>query len=349
MKAAVIERTRTGKTLTVTEVPEPQVGPHDVLVQVRRAGVCGSDTHGFLDVEGTSRGAGLILGHEIGGVIARIGEDVTGVGVGDRVHVDPQVVCHQCGPCRAGWISICDHKRVLGSSRRGFVQGGMAERVAVNSSAVYTLPDAVSDEHAPLIEPLANALHVLTRLDVQPGHSVLVLGAGPLGLCMLEAMASTGVSPILVSDTSATKRAIAAGLGAHEVIDPMNDNLPAQVRAVLGAAGVDITIEAVGIEATYRQAIEVTRKRGKIGFFGAVAEQVALPLLPILHKELNLIGCTGANREDIQHAIAMLADGRVNFTGWPITTVGLEGAEAAIRSLGDPQSRTVKVLIDPSR
>jgi L-iditol 2-dehydrogenase len=348
MKAAVIASTIRGKTLRVTQVPAPEVGADEVLVRVTRAGICGSDTHGFLDDAGTSRAADLIMSHEIGGVVAAVGKEVTGLPIGARVHVDPQVVCGRCEPCRAGWISICDHKRVLGSSLRGFVQGGMAELVVAKADAVYLLPDSVSDEHAPLLEPLANAIHVLERLQVA-GRTVLVLGAGPLGLAMVEAMASGGVSTIIASDTSEAKRAIALHAGASAVIDPLTQDVPARVRELVGEAGVDVTIEAVGIEATYRQAIEVTRKRGSIGFFGAVASEVSLPLLPILHKELQLVGCTGANRVDILQALAMVADGRVRFRGWPIHTVGLGEAEGAIRALVDPQSTTVKVLVDPSR
>ncbi len=348
MKAAVVTRTPHGKTLRVSEVPDPEVGAGEVLIRVTRAGICGSDTHGFLDDEGTSRAADLIMGHEIGGVVAAIGDGVEGLPIGARVHVDPQVVCGRCEPCLSGWISICDHKRVLGSSLRGFAQGGMAELVVAQADAVYLLPDSVSDEQAPLIEPLANAIHVLQRLQVM-GGAVLVLGAGPLGLAMVEAMASSDVATIIVSDTSDAKRQIALGAGASATIDPLVEDVPARVRELVGETGVDITIEAVGIEATYRQAIECTRKRGSVGFFGAVAPAVSLPLLPILHKELHLVGCTGANRPDIDQAISMVADGRVRFRGWPIRTVGLADAEVAIRALTDPQSRTVKLLVDPSR
>ncbi|MEO7236449.1 MAG: alcohol dehydrogenase catalytic domain-containing protein [Lapillicoccus sp.] len=348
MRAAVVTRTAQGKELRVAEVAAPVPGEGQVLVRVTRAGICGSDTHGFLDDAGTARGDGLIMSHEIGGMVAAVGAGVTGLPVGARVHVDPQVVCGRCEPCRSGWISICDHKRVLGSSLRGFVHGGLAELVLVQADAVYLLPDAVTDDQAPLIEPLANAVHVLERLQVT-GQSVLVLGAGPLGLAMVEAMASRGVPVIIVSDTSAAKRAIAADAGATATIDPLAQDVPARVRELVGPAGIDITIEAVGIEVTYRQAIEATRKRGSIGFFGAVAAEVSLPLLPILHKELHLVGCTGANRADIRLALEMVADGRVRFRGWPIRTVGLSEAEEAIRALADPQSRTVKVLVDPLR
>lgn len=347
MKAAVIEITGGTKTLAVRTLPDPEVGPNDVLVRVRRVGVCGSDTHGFLDNEGTSRASGLAMGHEIGGVVEAVGTAVTRLAPGQRVHVDPQVVCGQCGPCQAGWISICDNKRVLGSSLRGFQQGGMAELVLANEAAVWPLPDEVSDDQAPLLEPLANALHVLSRVDPKPDSSVLVIGAGPLGLCMIEGLLARGVHTVIVSETSPVKRAIATGLGDVKTVDPMTEDLIQRVTALVGPQGVDLTIEAVGIEPTYRQAIAATRKRGTVAFFGAVAAEITLPLLPILHKELHLIGCTGANRPEILEAINLVASGAIRFTGWPIHTTGFSGAESAIRNLADSHSSIVKVLVDP--
>lgn len=348
MKAAVIELTDGRKKLNVCDLPDPDVGSNDVLVRVRRVGVCGSDTHGFIDDKGTSRAPGLAMGHEIGGVVESVGSAVTRLVPGQRVHVDPQVVCGQCGPCQADWISVCDNKRVLGSSLRGFQQGGMAELVVADEKAIWPLPDEVTDEQAPLLEPLANALHVLRRVNPQPGSTVLVIGAGPLGLCMVEGLFAHGVHTVIVSETSPVKRAIAAGLGEVMLIDPATEDLAERVAQLVGPGGVDLTIEAVGIEATYRQAIAATRKRGNIAFFGAVAAEITLPLLPILHKELHLIGCTGANRAEIAEAIELVASGRVRFTGWPIQTTGFDGAEAAIRGIADTHSSIVKVLVDPS-
>ncbi len=347
MRAAIVTRAAEGKVLAVAEVPTPQIGADEVLVRVGRAGICGSDTNGFQDSHGTSRDTNLIMGHEIGGVVAAVGNRVAGVEVGTGVHADPQVVCGRCEPCRSGWISICDRKMVLGSSLRGFVQGAMAEFVTAQATAVYPLPDSVSDEQAPLLEPLVNAIHVLQRLQAN-GGTVLVLGAGPLGLAMVEAM-EYGVATIIVSDTSEAKREIALSAGASAAIDPLVEDVPARVRELVGQVGVDITIEAVGIESTYQQATQSTRKRGSVGFFGAVA-----PRSPYR-------SCQSCTRNSTSSA----APGPTAPTStrpspwWPTAGSvprvadpdrGAGGRRRGDpRALTDPKSRTVKLLVDPTR
>ncbi|WP_270889292.1 zinc-dependent alcohol dehydrogenase [Pedococcus sp. 5OH_020] len=348
MRAAVVIAEPGGKHLEVRQVPKPQPGPGQVLVQVAFAGVCGSDTHGFLDTEGTSRADGLIMSHEISGTIAEHGPGVSDPPVGTRVTVDPQVVCGQCPACRKGWISICDHKQVLGSSLRGFVQGGMAEYVVTHQATVHPVPPSVTDEQAALIEPLANALHTVRRAEVQPGDNVVVLGAGPLGLCMVQCLRNTAARVIAVTDPSETRRNLALLCGADIAWDPRTTDVEASVLELTSGRGADVVIESVGIEATYRQAITVVRKRGRVMFFGAVQPEVSLPLLPILHKELSLIGCTGAN-DETGPAIELVAAGKVDLSAMTGTVAGLNDAESAIRAQLEPGYSSVKLLIDPRR
>lgn len=348
MRAAVITTEASIKHLAVREVPKPQPGTGQVLVKVAFAGVCGSDTHGFIDSQGTSRADGLIMSHEISGTIAEHGADVTAPPVGTRVTVDPQVVCGACPACRKGWISICDHKRVLGSSLRGFVQGGMAEYVVTDQATVYPVPESVTDEQAALIEPLANALHTVRRAHIQPGDCVVVLGAGPLGLCMVQCLRNAGAGVIMVTDPSKIRRDLALRFGADFACDSATTDLETSVLELTSGRGADVVIESVGIDATYRQAIAVVRKRGRVMFFGAVQPEVLLPLLPILHKELSLIGCTGANDETAP-AIELVAAGKVDLSPMTGTVAGLNDAESAIRAQVEPGYSSVKLLIDPRR
>ena len=143
MKAAVIRVENDKKILRIEDVENPTVGDHDVLVRIMASGICGSDLHGFLDSAGTARRDGLIMGHEAAGEVVDLGPLVKSVSVGDHVTIDPQVVCGTCIPCRNGWISICDNKRVIGSSLRGFEQGTMSELASVPESQVYVVPDSM--------------------------------------------------------------------------------------------------------------------------------------------------------------------------------------------------------------
>lgn len=348
MRAAVVVADGNTKKLQIQERPIPEPGAGEVLVRVAYAGVCGSDTHGFLDVTGTARGDGLIMGHEISGEVATLGPGVTGPPLGTRVTVDPQVVCHACTPCQQGWISICDHKRVLGSSLRGFVPGGMAEYVITADQTVHPVPETVNDQQAALIEPLSNALHTVRRAEIQPGETVVVLGCGPLGLCMIQCLRQAGAGIIIATDTSPIRRQVATQLGADYAWAPQTTNVEHEVHRLTQGSGADVVIESVGIQDTYRQAIALTRKRGRVMFFGAVVPSVSLPLLPILHRELTLVGCTGAN-EETPDAIALVADGAIDLSPLTGNVSCLDNAEESIRAQLEPGYNSVKLLIDPRR
>jgi 2-desacetyl-2-hydroxyethyl bacteriochlorophyllide A dehydrogenase len=346
VKAAVIQMIDGHKKLQTEELPTPEIGPTGVLVHVTAAGICGSDLHGFLDDEGTSRRPGLIMSHEAAGIVAAVGNEVTRLSVGDRVTVDPQVTCGVCLPCRRGWISICDNKRVTGSSLRGFEQGAMAEYLAVEEKQVFVIPDSMSMEEAAMIEPLSNALHVVNRAGLQLGQTVVILGAGTLGLCMVQAVALSGVSNVIVSDTSDFRLEVASGTGATKVVNPMRDDLRSVVAEITRGLGADVVIESVGIDATYQDAIQIVRKRGRVMFFGAVQDTVTLPLLPILHKEIDIVGCTGAN-DETSTAIDLVAAGKIDLR--PIITheYALDEAQSAFDVLSDRTANAIKVQVRP--
>ena len=345
MKAAVIRLEGGEKVLRLEDVPEPVCGDQDVLVRVSYVGVCGSDLHAFVDPSDMGRPPGLIMGHEPSGEVAAVGVAVKRVTVGDRVTIDPQITCGTCWPCSQGWISICDNnKKVTGGSRG--VQGAMAEFVCVSERQVFPVPANVSLEEAAMIEPLANALHVVNRAEVAPGDVVVVLGAGPIGLCLVQCLRAVGADPVVVSEVAKNRRKIAEDLGATRVVDPRVEDLTSVVSEVSGGRGADVVIESVGIDATYQQALEIARKRGKVAFFGAIQPTVVLPLLTILWKELSLIGCTGANTETLT-AIDRLAAGQIKLA--PILThrFPLSRANEAMESLADPDSGAIKVLVSP--
>lgn len=344
MKAAVIRMDGDRKVLRTENVDEPECSEHDVLVRIRASGICGSDLHGFLDSAGTARREGLIMGHEGAGQVVAVGSAVTRVAVGDRVALDPQVACGSCVPCQHGWISICDNKRVSGSSLRGFEQGTMAELAAVPEQRVFRLPESVSYSDGAMVEPLSNALHLVNRAGIQLGDTVMIFGAGTLGLCILQCVKLAGAGQIIVSDTSQHRLAVAKELGADLVLTPLEASVRDEVKAVTAGQGADVVIESVGIDATYQEAIHTVRKRGKIMFFGAVQDTVTVDLLPILHKEINIIGCTGANNET-EIAIDLLSRGKISVSPLLTHEFGLSEAQTAFDTLSDPTSNSIKVQI----
>lgn len=347
MKAAVIRHADNAKILSIEDMPTSEPAPGEILVRVRASGICGSDLHGFLDSTGTNRREGLIMGHETAGEVAAVGEGVTRFAVGDRVTVDPQVVCGICEPCSKGWISICDNKRVTGSSLRGFEHGSMGEYLAVAEGQAYAIPDDLDFDIAAMIEPLSNAAHVVNRADVKLGDTVVIVGAGTLGLCMLQCVVAAGASKIIVSDTSPLRLEVARTLGAHIVVNPTEENLRTVVAESTSGRGADIVIESVGIDITYQDTIHLVRKRGKIMFFGAVQPTVTVDLMPILHKEITILGCTGANEEEMQIAINLVRTGVVNLRPLITHQFTLADADKAFRTLTDPAAGSIKVQVLP--
>lgn len=346
MKAAIIRLENDRKVLSIENVDDPSYGDHDVLIRVRASGICGSDAHGFFDPSGAARQPGLIMGHEGAGEVIAIGRNVSRVSIGDRVAIDAQITCGNCGPCSKGWISICDNKRVIGSSRIELNHGTMAEVIAVHEKQAFRIPDNVTFSEGAMIEPLANALHVLNRAQIGIGDVVVIFGAGTLGLCMLQGAKLTGAKRIIVSDTSASRLEVARRLGADTLLNPTTQSVRDEVLKLSGGSGADVVIEAVGIDATYQEAIHTVRKRGKVMFFGAVQETVTVDLMPILHKEINILGCTGAN-DETQLAIDMVSAGRIDLGILLTHQFDLDATQQAFDTLAQPNNVAIKVQVNP--
>src|SRR5690625_645450 len=297
MRAAVIEQTENVKKIKMKNVDRPQISNNEVLVKVESVGICGSDLQGFFDQDSTKRVPGLIMGHEASGEVVEIGSDVTRVKLGDRVAIDPQVTCGYCESCKRGWYSVCDNKKIIGSNLKGFLHGAMAEFAAIDQNQLFILPNNVSYKEGALVEPLSNAIHIFNRVKLNIGDKVVVIGAGTLGLCILQVAKLAGAEEVIVIDKSDHRLGVAEKLRADITINPSDTDVENHINKITKNRGVDVVVEAVGIDATYRQAISLVRKKGTIMFFGAAQDLVTLDLYPILHKEIKMIGCTGADWE----------------------------------------------------
>jgi L-iditol 2-dehydrogenase len=286
------------------------------------------------------------MGHEAAGEVAKIGADVTRVRVGDRVAIDPQIVCGQCFQCDHGWYTVCDNKKVVGSALRGFINGAMAEYVPVNERQLYRLPDNLSMAEGAMMEPVSNAVHVFNRVKLDLCDTVVVIGAGALGLSMLQAAKLAGAGKTISIDLSPYRLKIAEELGADVIINAGESDPTPEVQKLTEGRGADVVAEAAGVETTYRQAIAMVRKRGSIMFFGALVRVIKVDLYPILHKELTLIGCTGANWE-CGPSVDLMASGKINVN--PIITheLPLERAQEAFELFDNPESDTIKVILKP--
>src|SRR5579859_1460525 len=257
MKALVLKEYN---CFSYEEVPAPVPGPDEVLAAVKACGICGSDVHGMDGSTGRRRPP-IIMGHEASGVIASVGSGVKQWVTGDRVTFDSTIYCGECHFCRLGNINLCENRRVLGVSCEDYRQdGAFAEYVVVPQRILYRVPEGLSFEHAAMVEPFAIALHAVRRSGVELNETVVVVGAGTIGLALVQALSQTGCGRLVVTDVVAERLALATKLGATHVINSATEPAEKKVMELTGGRGADACFEAVGIPSTVDFALRCLRK-----------------------------------------------------------------------------------------
>ena len=294
MKALVM---REYKRFEYEDVPEPKIGPGDVLIQVKACGICGSDVHG-MDGSSGRRVPPVIMGHEAAGVIVEVGGAVAGWRSGDRVTFDSTVYCGDCFFCRKGLPNLCDNRRILGVSCAEFrMDGAFAEYVAVPSRVLYRLPDALSFERAAMVEGTSVAFHAVNRTPIRLNDTVVVVGAGMIGLLVVQALRLAGCGQIVAVDLDDARLAAARDLGATATLRSDREDVPAAVANLTEGRGADLAFEVVGITPTIRLAVASVRKGGSVTLVGNVSQGVDMPLQAIVTRELTLYGTAASNGE----------------------------------------------------
>src|ERR1700677_393257 len=308
MQALVLENVR---DLHMREVPEPAVGPLDVLIKVKACGICGSDVHGYDGTTGR-RIPPLVMGHEAAGVVAKIGTEVDSFRVGDRVTFDSTIYCDKCLYCSKGAVNLCDNRQVLGGSCGDYRRdGAFAEYVSVPQHIVYALPDSFPLEKAALIEAVSIAVHAARITGIQPGDSAVVVGAGMIGLLAIQALRVYGCSKIIAIDLEESKLALARTLGADETLLATDPELSAKLKALTDGRGPDIAVEVVGVQKSIVAAIENVRRGGTVTLVGNLAPAVEIPLQTVVTRQLKLQGsCASAG--EYRECIRLMDSGAIN-------------------------------------
>ena len=334
------------KTLSVVDMPTPEIGDDDVLVRVRACGICGSDIHGY-DGSTGRRIPPLVMGHEAAGVIERVGRGVHGFEPGERVSFDSTVSCGTCPFCRRGQINLCDNRTVLGVSCGDYRRhGAFAEYVAVPSRILYKLPDSLPFERAALIESVSIAVHAVSRHVPQPDDTVVVVGAGMIGLLVIQVLKAKGPKDIVAVDVDPRKLALAQRMGATRTLNPKDNDMQAAVRDVTGGRGADVSFEVVGHGDTVLSAIRSLRKGGTVVLVGNLSPTVELPLQEVVSRELSVLGSCASSGE-IPECIDLLARGVVDVD--PIISLKAsldEGPELFARLYAGDET-LMKVIIQP--
>ncbi len=335
--------------LRCEEVPRPVLQPGQALVRVLAAGVCGSDLPRVYH-HGTYRFP-LIPGHEFSGVI----EEVAGPGPrqpGEHVAVIPLIPCGRCLYCQVGAYAQCTSYDYLGSRS----DGGFAEFVAVPQRCLLPLPAGVDPLLAALTEPAAVALHALRQGDPQPGDSVAILGAGPIGMILAQWARLLGAGRVFLTDVDPQKLAVAERLGLGQTINARAGDAVAEIRAAAGGVGPDLVVEAAGAPATYEQSLRLVRSLGRVVWMGNPAGDVTLPLATVsqlLRKQITLRGTWNSVFADLpvnewRVVLDMLAAGRLDLAPLVSHRVRLEEGVAALEMMRDGREFYSRVVILPN-
>ena len=342
MKALLLSKY---KRLEIADLPEPTPGPGEVLVRVAACGICGSDVHGY-DGSSGRRIPPIVMGHEAAGTVAAIGSGVTGLAVGDRVTFDSTIYCGTCGYCRRGEVNLCDHRQVLGVSCGDYRRAGaFAEFVAVPSRIVYRLPDTISFEEAAMLEAVSVAIHAVSLAQVSANSSALVVGAGMIGLLIVQVLRAVGCSRIFVADLDDSRLKLAEDIGADTTWSAKLD-VAAQVGKLTGGTGVDVAMEAVGQADSVRASIESVRKGGAVVLVGNIAPEVILPLQKVVTRQIRLQGsCASAG--EYPRAMALLASGAIQVKRLITTVAPLADGPLWFERLYAGEPNLMKVVLTP--
>lgn len=335
------------KKLSIVDLPKPEIGPDDLLVQVRACGICGSDIHGY-DGSSGRRIPPLVMGHEAAGIVAAVGANVKTFHEGERVTFDSTVSCGKCGACRRGRINLCENRQVLGVSCSEFRRhGAFAEYVVVPQNIAYHLPPDLPFEHAALIEAVSIAVHAANRTPVRLGDTAVVVGSGMIGLLVIQAIRLAGCARIIAVDLEDSKLAIAKSLGADHTINAKQCDVPAEVAKLTEGRGADVALEVVGATPTVMSAILSTRKGGAITLVGNLAPKVELPLQAVVTRELSVYGSCASNGE-YPECIEYLRRGDIQVQPLITATAKLDDGPRWFERLYAGEPGAMKVILQPT-
>lgn len=321
MRAVVIQEPG---ALSVVDVPDPAPAAGEIVVAPRAVGICGTDLH-IIDGEFPPAPYPLIPGHEFAGEVVAVGTGVTGVRVGDRVAVDPSLFCGRCVYCSRQRGNLCTDWGAIGDT----VDGAFAEYVSVPAGNACPVPESLTWAAAALVEPLSCVVHGLRRLAIRPGSELLIVGAGTIGLLLLQAARRSGAATVAVVDLDAGRRALASRLGADTVAGSVADLIAVRAR------GFEYVIEATGVPAAAAAAIDGLDRGGTMLVFGVSPAEAVVSVSPfrVYNDELTILGSMAVLRT-FEPAVNLMLAGAVAADEMVTHTFGLADfgdAVAAVR------------------
>ncbi len=316
--------------VTVEERPVPRPGPEQLVVRVHACGICGSDIHQLRDGWGFT--PGRVAGHEWSGTVAAVGENVSDWSVGELVVGGPSPRCGTCRRCREGKPSQCENRE---RSVNDWFDGAFAEYVVCHTASALRLPAGLSPRHAALAEPLSVALHGITRAGVEPGQSVMVFGAGPIGALSVAALRAMGIDDITVVEPQEGRRKLAAELGVDDIVDPADlEVYPPWEPEKLSSRAADVVLECSGHRAAIEAGFSQVARGGILVMVGAGIDHPTFDINRMILNELTVTGSFVYDFDGFERALELLAS-----DGFPADAliapdaVGLGGIVEALDAL----------------
>ena len=343
MKALVLEEYN---KLVYKDVPVPEINSNEVLIRVKACGICGSDVHG-MDGSSGRRIPPIIMGHEASGIIEKTGGDVSQWQSGDRVTFDSTIYPLNDWFTLKGMYNLSENRKVLGVSPGEYRQhGAFAEYVAVPEHILYKLPDEVDFVQAAMVEPVAVACHAieLTNLSVQ--DTVVVLGAGMIGLFLIQVLSNSEAGQIIAVDIDDQKLDLARQFGANLTFNPVNEDVQKEVQKVTEDRGADVVFEAVGNTESLNLSIDSVRKGGTVTLIGNLASEVQFPLQSVVTRQIRIQGsCAIAGEYPM--VLKMMQKGLIDIGPMLSATAPLSEGASWFKRLYDKEPGLYKVVLIP--
>jgi len=332
--------------LEYSDFPDPVVGDDDVLIRVKACGICGSDVQGFTGKTGR-RIPPLVMGHEAAGIVEDMGKNVKDFERGDRVCFDSTVYCNRCEPCQKGYYNRCENRQVLGVSTPDFKRhGAFAEYVAVPWWIASKIPDHLSFTHASLLEPTSIGMHAANRAPISANDTIVIIGAGTIGLFILQASRLRDAGKVFVSDINEFRLDAAKKLGADVVVNPVKSDLIETIFKETKNKGADVTFEAVGYAKTFQDAISVTKTGGHLIAVGNVEKTAEFNLQQFVASELTFRGSYASSGE-FRNCIELVASGKINVEPLISDVLPLEDGPRAFDRLLKAEENLLKIVLEP--
>ena len=327
--------------LEMSEAPEPELGPNDVLIDIAYTSICGTDLHiyDWDEWASTTVPVGMVVGHEFSGVVAAIGSAVTDVELGQRVTGEGHLTCGHCRNCRAGRRHLCPHTLGIGVDR----PGAFADRIVIPSANVFPLPDHVPLEMGSIFDPFGNATHTALEFDLA-AEDVLITGAGPIG-CMAAAIASqVGARHVVVTDMNDYRLDLASKLGATHTVNVDRINLADLMGELDIHEGFDIALEMSGSPDALHSLLPLMIHGGRIALLGLLPDGVAIDWSTVIFHSLTLKGVYGREMYDTWYKMGVFIEGGLDLSPIITHTFPAERFEEAFEAVRS--GHTGKVLLD---